>query len=175
MAVVKQRIPLWIATPITVAVATPFATRLGTWGLPVWISFIVWAEYFVLGANMEALKMIGYGFLYGCLMTGFWLASSVALTSAMNFDIAFIITNFIWIGLIVYSFKNPSIGKAVLPIFNGVSMTLAVYFTGALPPVEVGTYTATFVAAFWTLIAGYFGAFLGWFNVTITFPYTAEE
>jgi len=107
MAVVKQRIPLWIATPITVAVATPLATRLGTWGLPVWISFIVWAEYFVLGANMEALKMIGYGFLYGCLMTGFWLASSVALTSAMAFDIAFIITNFIWIGLIVYSFKNP--------------------------------------------------------------------
>ena len=32
-------------------VSLPFGIWLSRWNLPIWVSFIVWAEYFALGAK----------------------------------------------------------------------------------------------------------------------------
>ena len=52
----KDRIPLWLAVAITVVVSLPFGIWLSRWNLPIWVSFIVWAEYFALGAKAQALS-----------------------------------------------------------------------------------------------------------------------
>ena len=54
----KDTIPLWLAAAITVVVSLPFGLWLGDWNLPLWIAFIVWAEYFALGAKPKVLTTI---------------------------------------------------------------------------------------------------------------------
>ena len=61
----RNRVPLWLAISITVVVSLPFGLWLGDYNLPLWVSFIVWAEYFVLGAKPAALKVIIPAFLIG--------------------------------------------------------------------------------------------------------------
>ncbi|MFZ0530056.1 MAG: hypothetical protein WAL91_05920, partial [Propionicimonas sp.] len=56
-----------------------------------------------------------------------------------------------------------------LPFFNGISMVLAVYFTGSYPPIVQGFATPIF-AGVWTILLGLFGALLALFNVWILFP-----
>ena len=61
-----------------------------------------------------------------------------------------------------------------LPFFNGISMGLAVYFTGAFVhpfPATVSVYALPWIAALGAALAGLLGAFLGWFNVTIMFTH----
>ena len=52
----KNTIPLWLAIAITVVVSLPFGIWLDKLNLPLWAAFIVWAEYFALGAKPSALK-----------------------------------------------------------------------------------------------------------------------
>jgi len=174
---IVQRIPLWLAVAITVAIATPFAFHLGKYNLPLWLSFIVWAEYFALGANPSALKLILPSFLYGAIAVGLWLTTTVFLSEYTTVEIAFIIANFIWVSIAVYGMKwHKILTTGSLALFNGLSMTLGIYFTGSIPSVGVsGAYATVWLAVIWTVVAGYFGAFLGWLNVTITFPYVKGE
>ena len=60
-----KALPLWIAVPITVLVSLPFGLWLGAWSLPLWLAFIVWAEYFTLGARPAALKIMIPAFVSG--------------------------------------------------------------------------------------------------------------
>jgi lipopolysaccharide export LptBFGC system permease protein LptF len=56
-----------------------------------------------------------------------------------------------------------------LPFFNGISMVLAVYFSGSFPQVVTGG-AAPIWAAFWAVLMGVFGVLLALFNIWFTFP-----
>jgi hypothetical protein len=55
-----ERIPIWLAVAVTALISVPFGTQLGIYSIPVWASFIAWAEYFAFGASPDQLKWI-YG------------------------------------------------------------------------------------------------------------------
>jgi len=64
-----------------------------------------------------------------------------------------------------------------LAVFNGLTLQLALYFTGALPP--WGPMENPYWIVLWTFLWGvamaYFGWFLGWLNVVLTFGHKAGE
>jgi hypothetical protein len=142
----KNTIPLWLAVAITVVVALPFGVWLDKLDLPIWASFIVWAEYFVLGAKPSALKTMvpayTLGVIGGALICIFfqvlWKAtgSSVifnyGLRDFTGFDLALFVSFFIGFCILIYAMKYMPVtgGGGTLPFFNGISMLLAVYFAG---------------------------------------------
>ena len=63
----KNTIPLWLAVAITVVVSLPFGIWLGKLNLPLWAAFIVWAEYFALGAKPSALKIMVPAYTLGVI------------------------------------------------------------------------------------------------------------
>lgn len=177
----RDTIPLWLAVAITVVVSLPFGIWLGRWNLPIWVSFIVWAEYFVFGAKWQGLLKIVPAYIIGVavaeiIMTGYVWLSDVFGTAHIYkpTDLALGVASFVGFCIFIYVMKYlPIIGENTLPYFNGVSMGLAVYFTGAFvqpfsPTASV--YVLPLIAGFGAVLAGLLGAFLGWFNVTIMFP-----
>ena len=77
-SVMRDRVPLWLAVSITVVVSLPFGLWLGDYNLALWVSFIVWAEYFVLGGKPAALKIIIPAFLIG-VFGAMWITTGTAL------------------------------------------------------------------------------------------------
>lgn len=186
----KETIPLWLAVAITVCVSLPFGIWLANYNLPIWASFIVWAEYFALGAKPSALLTIVPAYFLGVvaaaiIMTAYMLLSTQLGTGnvmtigdwAFTYDnLALFITCFVGFCIFIYGMKFvPVTQTGSLPYFNGISMMLAVFFTGAFvkaAPADIDANLLPTVAAIGALLAGGLGAFLGWFNVTITFPRT---
>lgn len=180
----KETIPLWLAVAITVVVSLPFGLYLNKWSgdlnlynLPLWVAFIVWAEYFALGAKPSALKTMIPAFIAGVVLTGLTMWANKFLTDAMPTDwteganLALAISLFIGVGAMVYIMRFfPVLQAGSLPFFNGISVLLGVYFTNSVP---TGTdpYLAPWMAAVVAIAAGLLGAALGWFNITITFPH----
>jgi Protein of unknown function (DUF1097) len=180
----KNTIPLWLAVAITVCVALPF----GIWvsqinkdltNIPIWAAFVVWAEYFALGAKPAALKIIVPAYALGVIGAAIIMTAYAVLGSTLNdkiitpTDFSLFVTCFIGFCLLIYAMKFfPVTQTGSLPFFNGISMMLAVYFTGAFPTNLFTTNTNWFpiIAAVWALLAGLLGAALGWFNVWIMFP-----
>jgi hypothetical protein len=173
--VVKETIPLWLAVAITVVVSLPFGLWLGKWNLALWCSFIVWAEYFNLGAKPDAFRLILPAFAYGTLLTAACMFVMVLLipllpTLVAGPDLAAAVALFIFVGFIVYSMKwSETLQKGSLPLFNGISMLLALYFTNAYPATG-NAMVDPWMAGLWTILSGWFGACLGWFNIYILFP-----
>ncbi len=178
----KDRIPLWLAIAITVVVSLPFGIWLSRWNLPIWVSFIVWAEYFALGAKASALAKIVPAYLSGVgvaavIMTFYvWLSKAFGTTYWFKpTDLALGVAAFVGFAIFIYAMKYiPAWRDNTLPFFNGVSMGLAVYFTAAFVhpfPAVVSVYALPWEAAAGAAIAGLLGAFLGWFNVTILFTH----
>ena len=66
----RDTIPMWLAVAITVVVSLPFGVWLGNWNIPIWASFIVWAEYFALGAKPAALKTMVPAYTLGVIVAG---------------------------------------------------------------------------------------------------------
>jgi hypothetical protein len=173
---------MWLAVAITVAVSLPFGLWLGDYNLPLWVAFIVWAEYFVLGGTPSALKVIIPAFMIGVLGAAAITTSTVLLEKALEgaafvaeHDVAAFITMFV--GFCVFLFLVRYVpmdlfGSASLPFFNGVSMLLGVFFTAAFINAAPEGMPAVFepaLAAVGAALAGLLGCFLGWFNVTILF------
>ena len=179
----KETIPLWLAVAITVVVSLPFGLYLDNvsgdlklMNLPLWVAFIVWAEYFALGAKPDALRTIIPAFSLSAILTGaaMWLyviLNDQVVPKDAPEGTALAIALFIGVGAMVYIMRFwPVLQAGSLPFFNGISMLLGVYFTGSIP---AGTdpYLAPWIAALVTIVAGLLGCALGWFNVTITFPH----
>lgn len=170
----KETIPLWLAVAITVVVSLPFGLYLGSYNLPLFVAFIVWAEYFALGAHPDALRTIVPAYTTGVIITGASMFAWVLLKQYTPLDpnLALAISLFVFVGAMVYIMKYvPVLGKGSLPYFNGISMLLAVYLTSSYP--NAATWDALaqpWVAAGWAVLAGWLGCLLGWFNVAITFP-----
>jgi hypothetical protein len=181
--VFKETIPMWLAVCITVALSLPFGTYLGKFNFSLWVSFIVWAEYFALGAKPAALKIIFPAFAASSLWTGFMVWLITPFSGLPSFfakgDLAVQAAFFVGVGIMVYCmkfFKTFQVGS--LAYFNGMSMCLGVIFTGSAPKIALLTthpQSATFVAAVWCIAMGWFGAILGWFNVVILFPKEVKE
>jgi hypothetical protein len=186
---------MWLAVAITVVVSLPFGVWLGNWNIPIWASFIVWAEYFALGAKPAALKTMVPAYTLGVIVAGIimlaytltskFLGTGTVFTSgafAFTYDhVALGLACFVGFCIFIYSMKYvPVTQTGSLPYFNGISMMLAVFFTGAfskaivldgVDPAIVGPVVAS-IGAF---LAGMLGAFLGWFNVTIMFPHAVSH
>lgn len=172
---IKETIPLWIAVGVTVAVSVPFTLWLSHWNLAVWCSFIVWAEYFALGAKPAAAKTILPAFATSAIGTAILLAIIAALNSSAKLvtagDVAVIVVLGAGCGGLVFLMKFWKVLQAgSLPFFNGISMVLAVYFTTSFPHVTDQASVAALWAGVWTVVLGAFGVLLGMFNVWLTFP-----
>jgi hypothetical protein len=178
----KDTIPLWLAVAVTVVVSLPFGIWLNRWNLPIWVSFIVWAEYFALGAKPAVLLKIVPAYLSGvgvaaAIMTFYvWLTTQFGTTHWVKpNDVALIVAAFVGFCFFIYVMKYiPAWRDNTLPFFNGVSMGLGVYFTGAFVkpfPLVVSIYALPWMAAAGAALAGMLGAFLGWFNIAIMFTH----
>ncbi len=191
----KNTIPLWLAVAITVVVSLPFGIWLGKIAFPLWAAFIVWAEYFALGAKPSALKIMVPAYILGAvggaIICEFYVAlgklfgtpSNVLvdfnLQQLTNDNLALYIAFFVGFCILIYAMKwMPVTLAGTLPFFNGVSVFLGVYFTGSF----MGWFKDFNVSADWMPFAvvlfaaisaelgGLLGAVLGWFNVVIMFP-----
>jgi hypothetical protein len=183
-----DRVPMWLAIAITVAVSLPFGLWLGDFNLPLWVSFIVWAEYFQLGGKPSAILVIVPAFLVGVGVALLITTANVILESVTDEraivapgDVAAFVAFFFGFCILLYAVRFvplPLDTTASLPFFNGISMLLGVFFTGAYldaAPGAEGTVLEPAVAAVGTAGAMALGCFLGWFNVAILFRRPASE
>jgi hypothetical protein len=191
----KNTIPLWLAVAITVVVALPFGIWLGKLAFPLWVAFIVWAEYFVLGSKPSALKImvpaytlgvIGValiGLLYQLLDKIFGTPSKVLVDfglQQLTYDnLALFISFFVGFCILIYVMKYmPVTLTGSLPFFNGITMFLGCYFTGTFllwfkdfnVSADMLPYAIVIFCAITAFLGGMLGAVLGWFNVLIMFP-----
>ena len=151
-AVMKDTIRLWLAVALSVLISMPFGLWLGKFNFALWCSFIVWAEYFALGAKPAGLKLILPSFAYAAALTAvtLWLIQFFGFLPSLvtEGDLAASLVLFAGVGFIVYSMKwSKTFQDGSLPFFNGISMALAIYFTGSFP--ALGSAAAA------PLVAGY--------------------
>lgn len=177
----KDTIPLWLAAAITVVVSLPFGLWLGDWNLPLWIAFIVWAEYFALGAKPKVLTTIIPAFVLGVAGATVVLVFTALVSRALpdarlvtDGDAAVFLGFFLAFLPVVYAMRFLPVtqGPGELPFFNGISMGLAAHFTGQYGTVlgELDPVLAPLASSLAAVLAGVLGAVLGWFNATILFP-----
>jgi hypothetical protein len=196
----KNTIPLWLAVAITVVVALPFGIWLGKLNLPLWAAFIVWAEYFALGAKPEALKtmvpaytlgVIGVtliGLLYQALDKVLSNPGNVVLDFGLqkltNDNVALFVSFFVGFCILIYAMKYmPVTQTGSLPFFNGITMFLACYFTGTFLgwfkdfniSADMLPYAIVIFCGITAFLGGMLGAVLGWFNIAIMFPREVEK
>jgi hypothetical protein len=189
----KNTIPLWLAVAITVVVSLPFGIWLDKINLPLWAAFIVWAEYFALGAKPSALKIMVPAYLLGVAggalicefyqvlvkLLGDGKVVDFGLQTMTNNNLALYVSFFVGFCILIYAMKwMPVTITGTLPFFNGVSVFLGVYFTGSFigwfkdfnVSADVLPYAIVLFAALSAAVGGLLGAALGWFNVVILFP-----
>lgn len=171
------RLPLHWAVVVVVILVLPLAFLLGKWSFPIWVCFIVWAEYFTLGAKLDTWKVVIPSLPFGAIIGGAaWVSCSVAIAPHLGkwgLMYALMIFSILWIALLVYGLRwTRAWTVGTLAVFNGLTLFLAVYFTGAYPQIGgvVGnSQAAVWWACLWTILMAVFGWFLGWLNVVLTF------
>jgi hypothetical protein len=182
----KETIPFWLAVGITAIVFLPLTMFLGKFNIPLWVSFIVWAEFFNFGGTVKkAGKYILLAFPAG--------AAICALGFIVSFSLSAGIPGLagpngsgmwgMWVGfgvavcVLAYIMKFSKIfADGSLAYFNGMTMMIAVLFTNSYPQsANAAIQVNTIIACLWTILSGYFGLFLGWFNMAITFPKKVSE
>jgi len=172
---IKNRIPFSIAVALTAIFFLPLTMFLGKFNIPLWVSFIVWAEYFTFGAKLKAAgALVLPSFPAGSVICGLgWILSFaiVPLIPAAGGLWAYWIGFGIFVAILVKLMDwVPVFQKGSLAYFNGMTMTIAVLFTHSYPALSDNPLMQPVLASVWTIIAGLFGLFLGWFNMAITFP-----
>jgi len=173
--IIRQRVPLPWAVALTVAVALPFGLFLNQFSLPLWVCFIVWAEYFMLGAKPDTWKIVFPSIAAGGLTGALWMATSTLITSVASTPVivGLLVGNFIWVTALLYLMpRSATLTTGTLAVFNGLALFLAVYFTGSVPGVGPmdNPYWVITLAFLWMVVAAYVGWFLGWLNIMLTFP-----
>ena len=172
------RVHLGWAVGMTVAIALPFAFFLGKLNFSTWVAFIVWAEYFALGAKPSTARLILPSIPYGAGMGALWCAAVVLLASFFGSTLVATYVSYTVLGfpfmflLCHWMFKLKCWNDGSLAVFNGLSLFLGVYFTGNFPqigPID-NPYFVVFISFVWTVLMGFFGWFLGWLNIVLTFP-----
>jgi hypothetical protein len=173
-SITATRVPLWLASALTVVFSLPFGLWLGKFNFTLWCSFIVWAQYFALGATRKAVPVILLNFAYTAILTG----ATLTLVPYLDFipdlltpgDIATAIAFFLAVAFMVYSMNwSPLFQEGSLPFFNGISMALAVYYSGQFPHLGPDALQPI-VAAGWASAMGVFGIVLGMLTVVAQLP-----
>lgn len=167
--------PLWLAVTFTVFLTWPFGVYLGDYNLPLYVTFVVWVEYFVFGAKPSALKIMIPNFVYGSVtitigtLLYLWIHSWEIFTGRNNVYLSLSIAYFIVIGALVWGMNfNYPFANNPLPVFNGVAITLGVFFTGSYWPLFENVYASALIACVATIAAGLLGGIAAFFNVAIT-------
>lgn len=182
----KATIPFWLAIGITAIVFLPLTMFLGKYNIPLWVSFIVWAEFFNFGATVKkAGKYILPAFPAGAAICAAGFVASFSLSAAIPGLAGPSGSGMwgMWVGfgvavcVLAYIMKFSKVfSEGSLSYFNGMTMMIAVLFTNSYPKnPDLSIQVNTIIACFWTILAGYFGLFLGWFNMWITFPKEVKE
>lgn len=132
----KETIPLWLAVAITVMVALPFTLYLNSYAIPAWVSFIVWAEYFALGAKLPALKLMIPSYTLAVTLTAATMSVCNAISPHLpttNFGLY--LSLFVGVAVIVYIMRfSKTITAGSLPYFNGISICWACTSPAAIRP-----------------------------------------
>lgn len=176
------RVPLPWAAAIMVVLVLPLGFYLGRWNLPLWVCFIVWAQYFALGANLATWRIIIPSLSFGIVIGALWCSSSVALMSYLASHMspingtyaAYALTSLLWVPLLVYGLQwTPAFNAGTLSVFNGFTLLLAVYFTATAPPVGPmdNPYYVVWWSCLWTVLNGFIGWTFGWLTIFLTFPH----
>ena len=174
------RIPFPWAVSILVILTLPLALYLGKFNFPLWVCFIVWAEYFALGGTPKTAKIILPSLLVGVLFAAIWMATAVFYTSVANHPhnlLIGLVIGTIWVTVVCYLIpRSNTLTEGTLAVFNGLALYLAVYFTKSIPaigPME-NPYWQIINASIWTLFTAYIGWCFGWINIALTFPKKAN-
>jgi hypothetical protein len=175
-----------VAVSITVAVALPFGLWLGSWTVPMFPAFVVWTEYFTLGAKPAALKIMAPAYLFGTVAGAASLVLSLLFNDWFRGAHLFTDGDVAWfVGLCVAFVPLMWVikllpftqGPGGLPYFNGITMGMATYFVGGYENyaglsltgrLDVLVPVITMLPA---LLGGVLGMFLGWFNIAIMAPF----
>ena len=178
-----ERLPLWLAVALVVAISVPYGTLLGAFSIALWAAFISWAEYFAFGASPDQLKWIYGLFPLGALTMAVFAVVNNYFVDVMGMDL--IVSSTIWLFIIVAAAVYmltliPQGMDKSLAFFNGISIFLALYFAGIpggpgagggpLVNGDLAWAINPWIQWLWVSLAGVFGGFLGWFNIQITFP-----
>jgi hypothetical protein len=174
----KERMPNWLAVAISVMVSLPFGLWLGEYSIPLWIAFVVWAEYFMFGGNLLGLRTLIPAFMFGVLIAGLVQSFAMLLTGLFNQahilangDLATAVAYFIGFGVAVFLMDYIRVLRdGTLAYFQGIAITLASIFTGQ-GAAYVGHSTNGYVLLIGSVlvaaIACLLGSFIGWLNVTL--------
>lgn len=81
---IVQRIPLPWAVTLTVIFSLPFGLLLGNFNFTLWVCFIVWAQYFMLGAKPFTWKIVFPSFAVGAATAALWMATSNLVNGALG-------------------------------------------------------------------------------------------
>ncbi len=173
-AVSVNRVPLWLAVALTVVISLPFGLWLGMFNFTLWCAFIVWAEYFSLGATPKAIPTILISYGYTALLTGVSLAAIPFFGFLPSLvtpgDLSIAASLFIGVAFMVYSMNwSKSFQEGSLPFFNGISMALAIYFTGQFPHFGPEAL-APIMAAIWAIAMAVVGIVLGMLTIAAQLP-----
>ncbi len=181
-----ERIPFPFAVGILVCLILIPGLFLGKWNFTTWIIFITWAEYFVFGATPAAWKRMIPSLAFGSATAALWVANWTLFESLFgtNFQSTFATwlilgaTNFIWVTGLCYAIAKIKLFQDNgLACFNGLTLFLAVWFTGSFPQVfEAGTsaYVLIFFAFVWNTVMCWLGYVAGVINMWLTFPKTVK-
>ncbi len=181
---VRNTIPLWFAVGITVVIGLPFGLWLGAWNLPVWAAFLVWAQYFALGAKPEMLKVMAPALILGiagatvAVIFTLLVSKVVTVSLVTPSDVAWAIGLFLAFCVIIWAMRFMPVtdGPGGLPFFQGIAIGFGMFFTGlyvnygALSMPAQVDFLLPLITSIPAILASLLGCFLGWFNVTIMFP-----
>lgn len=179
---IVNRIPMWLAVAITVLISLPFGYFLGKFNFTLWICFIVWTEYFILGSRPATARLIFPSIPFGGAIAALWYICTLWLNNILfgEYGMAFptiMITGLVWMSLLIIIQNRWHIWvEGTLATFNGLSLTLGTYGTACYPDIGPmdNPYWPVILSWIWCVLMCYFGWVLGWLNVTITFPKKIE-
>lgn len=178
---IRQRLPLPWAVSLVCFIVLPFGMFLGKFNFPLWVLFIVWAEYFVFGATPSSWKLVFPSIPAGALAAALWMATGVFISQVSGGTVSLfwglVIGDFIWVTILLYAIPHVSAFSAgTLAVFNGLTLFLAVYFTGSIPKLGpmANPYWVIVSTFIWTTIMAYLGWVIGWLNIVLTFPKEVE-
>jgi hypothetical protein len=174
----KERMPNWLAVALSVVVSLPFGLWLGDYSLPLWIAFIVWAEYFMFGSSLGGLRTLIPAFMFGVVMAGAVQSFAILLTNLFGGahlvaagDLATAVAYFIGFGVAVFLMDYIKVLRdGTLAYFQGIAITLGAIFTGqgvAYVGHSGHAYALLVGSVIVTALACLLGSFIGWLNVTL--------
>jgi hypothetical protein len=177
------KIPFWLSLFACTMLAMPLAVYLGVLAIPLYVSFVVWTAFFVLGGTNATLKRLYPSFIFGALYIAVWELAYVWLSQLpivpdpkLNTVLALgIPTGIAFASLSKILTLGWPIVSEPLPAYNGGQMWFAVYFGAATWPLTDNPYLLVLICGLTVTAAGLIGGLIGVTSVALTFPRRAAS